>query len=160
MISTVRFHIVALETCERMSAKGSWEALQNMQSPRALFHPCEFNKILYLCGYPSNAIEAFSLVSSSFFTLPHSLPEESSDCCLAIEYSQLLILSRKHVTRYNIGAENQITPVASTSRSYNTMMDSSMPPVVDTVNGLVYLCRGGVYFCAKLDGGESRQIGR
>lgn len=143
-----------------MGANGSWETLQEMQNPRALFHPCEFNRILYLCGYPSNTIEAFSFVSSSFFTLPHILPEKSSDCCLIIEYSKLLILSRKHVTRYNIGPDDLITPVASTSRSYNTMMDSSMPPVVDTVNGLVYLCRGGVYFSTKLDGGESRQIGR
>lgn len=152
-----RIHI-DLRTCEQLQ-NGHWLALPSMNNPRSGFHPCAYQQTLYLCGYSSNSVEGFSLVDYSFFPLQIRLPEENTQCCLLIQDSHLIILTCKYAVRCDIGPNHQLTLAATASHS-PCLTGSRTPPVVDSINGLVYICRGDTCFSVKLDGRDSRVIGK
>ena len=115
-----------------------WQALPAMSSGRAGFNPCYFHFCLYLCG--SGSIEAFDLLTRTFLSLQMRLPDLST-CVTFIENSELVVVSETHMSRWRV-VDTEL--VCISERTYEDFyLTCNMPPVVDAVNGVVYVLEEG-----------------
>ena len=129
-----------------------------MNGPRSDFNPCFFEQQLYLCGGLTEAVEAFDLTTYTLSSLSVCMPE-NSPCIVAVENRKLLVISETYVTWW-VSAERKELMLVSETKHQNIGVRCSMPPEVDSVNGLLFISYGGRFSNIKLDGTKSKEIGR
>jgi hypothetical protein len=127
-----------------------------MKEKRCSFNPCAFSKYVYLCGAGSAIMEVFDPETYTIFPSSITLPEDRS-CLVAVENNQLIVMSKKYVARWGAGQGHSLVQL-----SYNTHLPfnvwSSMPPVIDSIKGLLYIVYAGSGLCIKLDGSDRRKV--
>lgn len=143
-----------LRTCEVLGG-GRWRELPGMQEARADFNPCAFGKRVYVCGYPSVSIEAFDPEACVFHQLQVHLLERSA-CLLVVENNQLLVLTDNYATRWEAGQHHSLRQISQTQHSMHGKVCNA-PPVLDSVNSLLYITAEGVCFSISLEDGVKRR---
>ena len=124
-----------------------------MAGERGHFNPCEFRACVYLCGYGSVLIEAFHPDTSTFQLLKPRLADTHSACCLYAAADQLIVLCEEYTLLFEQGNNHQLREVGR-SKHRQCTVGSNMPPLVDALNGYVYLADQGVCYAVQLDGSE------
>lgn len=91
-------------------------------------------------------------ISPSSITLP------DDRCCLfAVENNQLIMMSEKYVARWGVGQDHSLVQL-SYSAHLPINVWSHMPPVIDSIKGLLYIVYSESAFCIKLDGSDKRKV--
>lgn len=139
-----------------MLSGGKWRALPSMHEARADFNPCEFEGRVYLCGYSSDAIEAFDPGACVFHLLQVRLPE-SNAWLLVVESGQLLVLTDHYATRWEVDRHHSLRQVKQTQHSGLGQICNA-PPVLDSVNGLLYVAVVGMCFSISLEDNSKRRV--
>jgi len=125
-----------------------------MHEARFDFNPCEFLALLYLCGGWCFSIEVFDPEHCVFLQLPMQLTE-STDTLTCVENCELVVLSFNYTTRWRAVQPHGLQLVSRSTRP-SADMASSLPPIVDSVNGLIYYsCCGS---CESIAVGNSEDI--
>lgn len=146
-----------LRTCEMLNLSGrKWKALPSMLEARSDFNPCAFRGFVYLCGLSSYVIEAFDPELCVFLELSVRLPERSA-CLLVVERGQLLVLSDNYATWWEADQRHNLIQLSQTQHSQNSAT-SCAPPVLDSVNGLIYTVDSGKFYVFSLDGNAKTRI--
>jgi len=121
-----------------------------------MLNPCEYHAVLYLCGSQSEKIEAFDPANGCF--LPVALRSvEDSECLMFVESDQLVVLSRRYVTKWALNPTGKLVKKSSFSHNKCDLM-SSIAPILDFSSGFVYFVFDGQGYCVKKDGSEAREI--
>lgn len=142
-----------MRECEEMGIQaGWWRELPSMTYARCLFNPCDYNGFLYLCGFGTDAIEAYSPEACIFLPLQVLLPEKSA-CIAVVDNNQLLIVSTNYLTRWTTG-QNHSLVLCSLQNHANISVLCNMPPVLDPQNGRMYISDEGKCNIVSLDGSE------
>lgn len=132
----------ALRDCEQLSRQTeSWRNLPSMQDARSDFTPCEYQKLVYLCGKGTLSIEAFNPEACSFRSFQAQQPEMYSACLLIVERSHLVLISDSFVTWWTVGDNREIVQRTQTQHSW-CVPNCSMPPVLDISTGAFYASYG------------------
>lgn len=143
-----------LSVCEEWSLQ-SWQDLPCMNYARSLFNPCEFHLLLYLCGYGSKRIETFNRSSYCFTVIDPILPVNSG--CIATVYcDQLFIISASYMAV--LRDIQGLVRLSQKRLDKKPMAMGNMAPLLDEVNGVVYVERQGVCYCIHLEDGVTRQV--
>ena len=130
-------------TCERLGLVETrvWEAQPDMTQARAYFNPCVFSDCIYLCGKGSSLLEAFHPQQSVYTTVDTQLPV-AQECCLYIYRNTLIVRSFDWIAHYKLeGSEQRVA--MRTAETLGCLKHQSSLPVVDQLNGLVYIVRVG-----------------
>ena len=114
---------------------------------RGLFNPCEFHRLVYLCGSGSTSIEAYEPHCHVFFPLHFHLPENSA-CIVYLEHKEIVVRSENYVTRIRTDQRHYM---AKPRRVRHVTVFSSLPPVV--VAGEVYVVENGRFCRVKVEEG-------
>jgi len=125
-----------------------------MTEGRASFNPCEFLTVLYLCG--NGSIDAFHPSTRLMQRLAARLPDQRS-CLVFVENDVLVVLSELHVTRWQSSGLH--LQQLSASGYPDLYLSCNMAPVVDSVNGLVYVTEEGHCSAISLDGTKKEEVG-
>jgi len=126
------------EMIELSSPNFSWKALPGMIEARYSFNPCLFSDYVYLCGYPSNLVEAFSPQTDSFLPLPLQLPE-SSPSCVYVHKNCLVVFSYNYITTFFAGQASQLLPHSQARCPAGRTKWCNSQPVLDPTHSLVFL---------------------
>ena len=146
-----------LKACEQIPMQEKqWRDLPSMQEARCDFNPCEYQSLLYLCGYGSCLLETFDPVTSVFATLSVHTPEEYRSCCVFEEQGQLVVISDQYVTHWRRGSQG-LLQVASTPHSEYEMF-CNMAPLVDSVSGRICISFYRCIYSVEFDGSERKAI--
>lgn len=132
-------------------------ALPCMNQGRSLFNPCEFKGVVYLCGLGSDEIEAFCPKTCMFLLMDVRLPEDSA-CCVFVEAEELIILSVKYVTRWEVNEQHQLV-LQKSSQHLGCNLRCNTSPTVDSVNSIIYTSSSSC-FCLSIDGSNRRRVAR
>jgi len=147
-----------LRECEEFRLSlDTWQELPSMKEGRCHFNPCEYSDLLYLCGHPSNTIEAFNPDSGAFLPWQARLPESYSACLLLVHNDQLLIVSEHYVSQW-IQEDDRLVQV-SAMEHFQLDVCCSTNPAVDSRNGFFYMSLNGTCLKVKLDCTEWREVG-
>lgn len=120
-----------------------------MREARFDFNPCEFHEILYLCGGWCFSIEAFDPKACTFLQVQALLPE-STDTLAFAENCELVVMSFNYVTRWNAGLQHGLLlRFRATHPSVDVV--SSLPPILDSVNSILYYSYCGSCESIQLD---------
>lgn len=153
--STLFSSQAVLRQCEELGLeRGAWQDLPSMKAGRAWFSPCEYSGYVYLCGYGS--IEVFDPQVCIFLELSIPLPE-SKPCLVFVESQQLIVMSGSYITKWKTTDDHHLEQCFLDKHPEISVI-SSMAPVVDSVNEVVYVIWGGSCFSVCLDGSERRQV--
>jgi hypothetical protein len=152
-----------LAVCEAMKLGNSaWEELPAMQEARSRFNPCAFSDYLYLCGWGSDLIEAYSLENSTFQSCSARLPEKFSPCCVFIEGNHLAVISGRFLTKWKSG-EKQLLVQESIQRRPEHLgalnLRCNMAPIVEASSGVIFLSYNGFCMNVKTNDLSTRVIG-
>jgi len=127
-----------------------------MKAGRSYFSPCKFHRLVYLCGQGSYLIEAFDPSNNLFLDMEVTLPE--AGLCLTFqEREELVVLSGKFLTRWRVGQDGELVQCYQALHP-DVGVFCNMAPVVDQVNGLVYIADMGVCYSVKVDGSERTEV--
>lgn len=121
-----------------------------MSKSRSYFNPCEYLGLVYLCGYRSVMVETFNPESGTFQTSLDTVGERSPSL-LYVDDEELVILSANWVSHWRY----DMVKVKETQHP-SCVVDSNMAPVVDSVNGVVYVACNGV--CTAIKTGSFTRI--
>lgn len=101
-------------------------------------------------------IEVFNPETCLFLSL--QIPRaDASACTLFVENNQLVLMSANYVSRWMQEGEHSLVQLYEIQHpSYDVL--SNMPPVVDSVNSLIYFSLYGRCFCMDLFGTELKEI--
>jgi len=142
----------AVKSCEKFELPNNkWTALPDMREARAYFNPCLFNGIIYLCGYYSQIMEAFSPETDTF--LPVQIPVlENASGCLYVDNDLLVLNMENHILKFAAGQGGQLDKRSRVEASSFDRYQSSQP-VVDKANGVYFMIKGGECLCFKMETG-------
>lgn len=127
-----------------------------MKEGKSYINPCEFHSVVYLCGQGSYLMEAFDPATCTFLDIKIALPDAELSLVFQ-ENKQLVVLSGKYVTRWRSEKGNKMVQCYQALHS-DIGVFCNMAPVVDEVNGLVYIVDMGVCYSVKVDGSERSEI--
>lgn len=131
-----------VKECEKIDACSldrTWKALPDMREARCSFNPCAFNEFVYVCGWGSQLIQAFSPQTDSFLPFQLQLPEESP-CCLYVHGSCLVVHSYQYISRFTEQEEQLVQHLQIRSKKPNHKQSNSQP-VVDPTRSLFFLIK-------------------
>lgn len=146
-------------TCERLGLveTQTWVAQPDMTQARAYFNPCVFSDCIYICGKGSFLLEAFHPQQSRYTTLDTQLPV-AQECCLYIYRNTLIVRSYDWIAHYQLeGSESRVA--LQTVEALDCLKHQSSLPVVDQLNGLVYIVRVGKCYAMVADTGMKGPMG-
>lgn len=129
-----------------------------MHACHSHFNPCKFKNYLYICGLGSDSIEAMDLLALTFHNLPLRLPEKNSACCLFVDNEELVIISKRYVTRWGQMDDYKLAPMAKREHA-EMRLESNMAPVFNSTNQLLFIVREGRLFRIKVDGSDMEEVG-
>lgn len=101
-------------------------------------------------------METFDPSNNVFLDFEITLPEAGL-CLIFQEREQLVVLSGKYVTRWRAGESGDLVR-CSQALHPDIGVFCTMAPVVDQVNGLVYIADMSVCYSVKLDGSERMEV--
>jgi len=130
----------------------AWLRLANMAEARCVFNPCEYEKLVYLCGGWTSTIETFDPETCIFQLLPIQLPENDYASLAVVENAQLLVMCEVYVTRWHFNSEHNLVQVSQEAKTLHCRVASNMPVQVDSVNDVVYVVFNSECYGIKLDG--------
>jgi len=113
-----------------------------MSQARAYFNPCVFSDLIFLCGKGSSLLEAFH-PRQSLFTVVDTKLSIAEECCLYIYKNELIVRSLDWAAHYSLQVEGVTRVALGSSVQVESVKHQSSLPVVDELNGLVYIVRLG-----------------
>ena len=127
--------------CEALSWYGtSWQALPNLPalpSSWDFYKVCEFHQYVYLSGsYKTSTIEVFDPLSRTFLR-PLQICPFSWLNLLVVENNELVFLSDNCISRFEAGDGHGLVQLSQVQHM-QTIYFSNQPPLVDSVNELLY----------------------
>lgn len=129
-----------------------------MKESRFWFNPCLFNGYVYLCGYCTIKIEAFSPQTDSFIPLELNL-RASYSCSLIVRDNLLLVQAFDSIYRYSAEPEGGLVLKSREELTKYADKSSNSHPVIDTARSLYYLIQQGKILACRLETGEGVQLG-
>ena len=124
-----------------------------MKEARCGFNPCLFNEYVYLCGFGSKQMEAFSPQTNDFRPLPLSQLPENSLKILYVDNNLLVVHSDNFISKFAAGQKGQLAH-QSQFKTHNTVKKwTNSQPVLDPARGLFYLIQGHVCVCFDMETG-------
>ena len=82
---------------------------------RYCFNPCLFNGSIYLCGFGSTLLEAFSPQTDQMLPFRVSVPAEYSNCCMYVADNRLVVHLNKVILKYRAGQAEQLVQTSTSS---------------------------------------------
>lgn len=149
----------SITACERMALPEAqtWISLPDMAQAKSYFNPCVFADTIYLFGKDSSILEAFHPRLSLFTVVDTKLPF-SEGCCLYIYRSELIVRSPSWAAHYRLKTEQMSRVALSSAGEVECLKHQSSLPVVDELNGLVYLVRLGKCYALLAETGAKGDI--
>lgn len=129
-----------------------------MNEGRSYFNPCEFSGYVYVYGFPSQYMEAFSPQTNSF--LPLQLPQlpESTGCCLFTHNSKLVVHTTNYISKFALGQTGQLVQHSRAMSRGDVSKWSNSQPVLDPVRGFFFMIQGNGCVSLKMQTGEEVQF--
>ena len=135
-----------LRECEKIdfTSDRSWLALPSMREGKTNFNPCLFNGYVYVCGYGSSHIEAFSPQTDSFLSFQLEMPGDNP-CCLYIHNDELVVQSKSNISMFQAEETGKIIKYSHFVRDQDNAghKSSNCPPVVDRTRNIVFILQNG-----------------
>lgn len=134
--------VYTVKRCEKIdlnSHNRTWEALPDMKEYRKGFNPCLFNEIVYLYGWGSTLMEAFSLQANRFIPLKLQLPEKLSNPCLYVFNNLLVVHSDEHITKFSAQKAGKLTQQSQIHCLVCVAKNSNSQPVMDFSQGVFFV---------------------
>lgn len=133
-----------------------WKALPNMRESKCSFNPCLFNGCVYLCGFGSKLVEAFSPRTDRFLPLQVQVPENTV-CCLLVHSNLLVVHSENHVSKFAAGLAGQLVQHSQVHSQASVDKYSNSQPVVDLTRSIFFIYQGGKVLGIDLETGVEAQ---
>ena len=131
-----------MQTCENYDLIGeAWRSLPSLSEGRRFFNPCEFNGVVYLCGFSVDNMEVFSPVTDTFLPIRISVPSLHGASCVLVETDLLVVYSEDKILRFSAGQDKQLI-LRSEKPASKTEKFQNSPPVVHKAHSLFYLVCG------------------
>lgn len=121
-----------MEACEKIdvdSCTRSWKSLPDMREGKCGFNPCLFRNNVYLCGFGSFLVEAFSPQTDRFLPLELQLPQNSY-CCLYEHNGLLVVHSTNYICKFSAEQGGRPTPYSQVHTQTSVNKYSNSHPVV------------------------------
>jgi len=117
-----------------------------MKEARRYLNPCMFSGVIYLCGYNSLLLEAFSPKEDTFLTFTIAVPEKTYSC-MYVDSGQLVVHFQSYIRKYTAGVNGALV-MQSEVRKQVACSSHSSQPVIDKTRGFYYIvCGGGSSAC-------------
>lgn len=130
-----------MQQCETINLgceNPTWKALPEMNEGRCGFNPSLYQGYVYVCGFPSYLVEAFSPHTDSFLSLQLRLPDKSY-YCLYVNNNTLVMHSRSYIIQFSTGTAGQLTPHSQACCFVPKYKWSNSQPVLDQSRSLFFL---------------------
>lgn len=109
---------------------------------RGGFNPCLFHAYVYICGFDSRLVEAFSPQTDIFLPLHLELPD-SNCCCLFVHNSFLVVHSYEYIFKFAATGEAGALVLQSQICSQKPVVKyPNSQPVLDTSRCLYFIIQG------------------
>lgn len=128
-------YLSLLASSEVYEVGKGWRDVQSMYKGRCCFNPCLYRRQVYLCGFGSERMESYSVLSNTVDLLPYILPE-AHPCCLIVHHNSLFIHSANYVCQLTESSPQPQFLTRRTQISQHKHQNSQ--PVLDPSSGLVY----------------------
>ena len=143
-------------SCEKYQLQQhTWTLLQPMKAPRYKFNPCLFNGNIYLCGYGSEVLEAFSPQNDQMLSFQLTMPAgTSSSCCMYVEDTMLVVHLKYNILRFRTAKAEQLIETSRQSTVTDAEWQNSQP-VVNTALNVFYIVQYGTIYSVNMDSGAT-----
>jgi len=141
-----------LNSCEKYRLQQHmWTLLPPMQEARSNFNPCLFKGSIYLCGYGSSLLEAFSPQTDLMLPFQLSMHVDSA-CCMYVEDNLLVVHLNRNILKFRTG-QTDLLAQASRSNTREDVRYNNSQPVVNTALRLYYIVQNGSCYRVNMDTG-------
>ena len=96
-----------------------------------------FNGVIYLCGYDSLLLEAFSPKEDTFLTFTIAVPEKTYSC-MYVDSGQLVVHFDSYIRKYTAGVDGQLAMQSEVRKQVACAWQNSQP-VIDKTRGFYYI---------------------
>ena len=129
--------------------------MPNMREARYYFNPCMYFGVIYICGYGSCLMEAFSLQPQEQF-VPNfniTLPENRA-CCVYVADNLLVVHSFSWILKYKPGRNNQLLEEDS-RKQFAAWADKyqNTLPVLNLVKKQIYMSYNNSCYIVNMESG-------
>jgi len=147
-----------LKECEKLDlTRRRWQALPDMQDGRSGFNPCLFNKWVYVCGWGSKLVEAFSPRTETFLALQLTLPQTDSGCTLYVLGQMLVLHSGGYITKYHAKPKGQLFQSFQAKHKGLEEKWSNTQPVLDSNYGYFFIFQYDRCICLTMAKGKVKR---
>jgi len=147
-----------LKVCEEWDrSQGVWQDLPSMHYVRSIFNPCEFHFLLYLCGYGSIFIEVFNPATRVFAVIASTITGNIG-CITTICEGQLVLISASSISFWGYTQDRGLVQASRVGLNQPFSLMSNMAPLVDEVNGVMYVVASGACYCIHLESGTRKEV--